>query len=277
MEVESVRAEAEREQHDRRGANQSAQAPPLGPQEHEQSRDEREPDQTRGHGETAEDAGPQGLATLCRQKRPRDEGEEERVRLRRREDERERIERDEEQRVHGSVGAEERSSDPDERDGRGRRRDERDEDARDDRGARDPRACVDEQRIEREERRRLLRVVAVLGDVEEPLRVPVRERVEEQIGAGVVGAEGRDLRPAQGRPEQRQRGADPDRDADRDECPGGAPPARAQDVRLIHSQVLRNPSSKPCSGRQPRSRSARPMSRKLRWSSPSRGGAYSGS
>src|SRR5437868_2595137 len=181
VEVEGVRAEAEREQQNRRGATERAQAPSPRPQEHEQSRDEREPDQTRGHGETAEDAGPQGLATLCRQKRPRDEGEEERVRLRRREDEREWIERDEEQRVHGPIRAEERTSDPDERDGRRRRRDERDEDARDDRGARDPGACVDDERVEREERRRLLRVVAVLGDVEEPLRVPVRERVEEEV------------------------------------------------------------------------------------------------
>ena len=78
--------------------------------------------------------------------------------------------------------------------------------------------------IEREERRRD-RVVAVLRDVEEPLRVPVLERPEEQVAERAVCSVGGDVDAVQRRPEQRQRGPDPERDADRDERPERAPHA----------------------------------------------------
>ena len=90
----------------------------------------------------AEQTSAQRTSALREQERPRDECEEERVGLGRREDERERIEGDEKQRVYGAGWPEERARDPDERDGRGGRGDKRDQDARDDRRARHPRHDV---------------------------------------------------------------------------------------------------------------------------------------
>src|SRR5436309_1116875 len=133
VELEHVRAEPEREEQDRRRAQEPEQAPPAGPQQDEEGRNEREPDQPCGDGERAEDAGAQRASALREEERPRDEREEERVRLRRREDERERIQRHEEERVHGPSRPEQRTRDPDERDGCGGCGDERDQDARDDR------------------------------------------------------------------------------------------------------------------------------------------------
>ena len=79
--------------------------------------------------------------------------------------------------------------------------------------------------VEREERRGLLAPVAVLRDVEVPAGVPLGERVEEQVGVGVVGLEAREAEVAVDRtepgalPQQRQRRADPEGDADADERP----------------------------------------------------------
>ena len=139
---------------------------------------------------------------------------------------------------------------------------ERDQHARDERRAGHPGEHVHERGVDGEERRRLRHLlVPVQRDLEEPARVPLRERLEEEVARRAVRIADQ---PAlgRGRPDQRCRGAEPEGDADRDEGCGGPQP-----------HVRRRPSSSDVCGRQPSSRSARETSRTLRSTSPGRAGA----
>ena len=142
---------------------------------------------------------------------------------------------------------------------------ERDQHACDERRARHPGERVHQRGVDGEEGGRLRHLlVAVQRDLEEPARVPLRERLEEEVACRAVRVADQ---PAlgRGRPDQCRRGAQPEGDADRDEGGGGPQP-----------HVRRSPSSSGVCGRQPSSRSERETSRTLRRASPGRAGACVG-
>ena len=133
--------------------------------------------------------------------------------------------------------------------------------------------------IDREERGRLRHLlVAVLGDLEEPARIPLREGAEEEVARRPVGAA--DQPPVRrGRPDERGRGDEPEGDANRDERRGGP----EQGCQRCRTSVRRRRSARSRAvllrvmfRRASRGRSAaRPGSSTLRCSSPARAAACS--
>ena len=94
---------------------------------------------------------------------------------------------------------------------------EGDQHARDELRAGDPGERVDDRRVDGEEGRRLRHLlVAVQRDLQEPARVPLRERLEEEVARRAVGVADQ-AAVGSGRPDQCGRGAEPEGDADADE------------------------------------------------------------
>src|SRR5205085_3862847 len=99
-------------------------------------------------------------------------------------------------------------------------RGQRDERPCDDVRAHNLRDTTDGEWIERKESRHLLRRVAMLGDADEPARIPLRERVEEAIAEPKPGMKRRNIRRHTNRgPDQRHRRCDPKRQPNTDEAP----------------------------------------------------------
>ena len=82
----------------------------------------------------------------------------------------------------------------------------------------------------------------MLGDVDEPLRVLLRERVEDEIQVRLADAEGRDRAAAHGRPQQREDDPEPVRRADPDERPERTADHRLHAPRFTAARVFTSSS-----------------------------------
>ena len=126
----------------------------------------------------------------------------------------ERVERNEDDRVALGRLAEPSRSDPSQQHDRDAARDEREQHPGDDRRARHDREAGDEQRVEREERGDLRAVVAVVREVDEPDRIPLRERTEEQVTQTVIRAKWRYGIAGERCPDEREDRGEPDAEPD---------------------------------------------------------------